>query len=370
MTEPLTVLLVEDNPGDARLIEEMLDDASETPTVPEDAPSEFDLDHATTLEAGLDLLDERSFDLVLLDLGLPDSDGIESLERLLDETDTVPVIVLTGRPEEDLGIEAVRRGAQDYLVKGEVRLEAFAQAIQYAIERTKTQEELERRTRELAILNQLMRHDIKNDISLVVGRGHELSEYVDPRGEELLAEVITAANHVLQLTRTIGETVEAITDEGETELRPIDPVGVVEREVSKARGLYGETAVTVEGDLPEVRVEADQLLSAVVGNLLSNALLYTRGDPDVRVSVEADQEVVRLRVADNGPGVPDEQKNLIFGEGESGVESQGTGIGLYLVDQLVKQYGGRVWVEDNEPTGAVFTVELTRASPPAAESGG
>jgi signal transduction histidine kinase len=355
------VLMVEDNPGDARLVEELLVEAEAYVRGPDGDERTVDLTHETTLADGIAHLDVATVDVVLLDLGLPDAEGMETLDRML-EAASAPVIVLTGRPESDLGIEAVRHGAQDYLVKGEVRPARFAHAIQYAIERTKTQRELRQRTQELAILNQLMRHDIKNDISLVVGRGHELTEYVEPRGEKLLAEVLTAANHVLQLTRTIGDTVETVTDESGTDLRPVDPGEVVTQQVEKARQLYGEDAVTVAGELPDVRVEADELLSAVVGNLLSNALLYTHDEADVTVSLVVDDDVVRLRVADTGPGVPDDQKDRIFGEGERGLEGQGTGIGLYLVDQLVDGYDGRVWVEDNEPTGAVFVVELVRVS--------
>ncbi|WP_254829371.1 hybrid sensor histidine kinase/response regulator [Haloglomus salinum] len=356
MSDGLDVLLVEDNPGDARLIRELLDEASTE--VLDGRP--VAVEHATELADGLERAESSRSDLVLLDLGLPDSVGMSTLERMLDATDDVPVIVLTGRPESDLGVEAVSRGAQDYLVKGEIQVEELGHAVQYAIERARTQRELRHRTQELAILNQLMRHDIKNDISLVVGRGHELTEYVDPRGEELLAELITAANHVLQLTRTVGDTVEAVAHDEQADLEAVDVGRVVEQQVGKARKLYGEDAVAVEGELPGAEVAADDLLSAVVGNLLSNALLYTSDDPDVRVSVVAAEETVTIRVADNGPGVPDEQKELIFGQGTQGVESQGTGIGLYLVDQLVRGYEGDVWVEDNEPTGAVFVVELDR----------
>ena len=358
MTEPLTVLLVEDNPGDARLIREQLADAS-GPVLDERG---VEAEHAETLNEALGRIDEHEPDLVLLDLGLPDSDGMTTLERVLDVTEGVPVLVLTGRPESDLGVEAVRRGAQDYLAKGNIQVDTLGRAVQYAIERTKTQRQLRRRTEELAILNQLMRHDIKNDISLVVGRGHELAEYVDPRGEELLAELVTAANHVLQLTRTVGDTVEAVADEGSPALEPIAVDRIIRQQVRKARQLYGEDTIVVEGEPPDVAVAADELLSAVVGNLLSNALLYTSDDPEVRVSAVVGGETVTIRVADNGPGVPDERKERIFGQGARGVESGGTGIGLYLVDQLVDGYDGDVWVEDNDPSGAVFVVELDRAS--------
>jgi signal transduction histidine kinase len=76
---------------------------------------------------------------------------------------------------------------------------------------------------------------------------------------------------------------------------------------------------------------------------------------------------VTVRIADNGPGVPDERKESVFGKGEKGLESDGTGIGTYLVKTLVSRYSGTVWVEDNEPRGAVFVVELLRAEGNAAD---
>jgi signal transduction histidine kinase len=81
----------------------------------------------------------------------------------------------------------------------------------------------------------------------------------------------------------------------------------------------------------------------------------------VTLSATEREETVVVRIADNGPGVPDHRKEAIFGEGEAGLDSSGTGIGLYLVESLVDSYGGDVWVEDNDPEGAVFVVELPRA---------
>ena len=79
------------------------------------------------------------------------------------------------------------------------------------------------------------------------------------------------------------------------------------------------------------------------------------------VSCAEQSETVRVTIADNGPGIPDEQKRTVFGKGEKGVDSPGTGIGLYLVETLVDQFGGDVWIEDNDPKGSVFVVELPKA---------
>jgi signal transduction histidine kinase len=120
------------------------------------------------------------------------------------------------------------------------------------------------------------------------------------------------------------------------------------------------------------------MLSSVFRNLLSNAVQHNDSDhPTVEITCDQQREMVELRFADDGPGVPDDRKELRFGKGEQSLDSEGTGIGLYLVNQLVSNYGGDVWVEDRDgrspsrnrtqsgderPTGAVFVVRLPTAN--------
>jgi PleD family two-component response regulator len=133
MNNHLKILLIEDNAGDARLIQEMLKDIE---------TASFESEWVSSLSAGLKRLSEIHFDALLLDLGLPDSKGIETLEQLLSQAPEVPVIVLTGLADEMIGIEAVHKGAQDYLVKGPVSSDLLVRAIRYAIERKRLISEL------------------------------------------------------------------------------------------------------------------------------------------------------------------------------------------------------------------------------------
>jgi DNA-binding response OmpR family regulator len=109
--QPIRVVLVEDNPGDARLIGEMLSEVDF---------ARFDLEWVDRLEPALQRLSVDSTDLVLLDLGLPDSQGIGTLTRVLSQAPRLPVIVLTSLDDRDLAVQAIREGAKDYLVKGKV----------------------------------------------------------------------------------------------------------------------------------------------------------------------------------------------------------------------------------------------------------
>lgn len=128
------VLLIEDNLGDAELIREMLRGTpgfTVRPEVEED------------LSSGLARLGQEYFDLVLLDLGLPDSQGVETLVRVNSDTPGIPIVVLTATADEDLGTELIRRGAQDYLVKGRLDNDLLIRSLRYAMERNRLRLELD-----------------------------------------------------------------------------------------------------------------------------------------------------------------------------------------------------------------------------------
>ena len=131
--KPIKVLLIEDNPGDARLIRELLSDAN---------MASFQVEVAKKLSDGLEALSARRFDVILLDLSLPDSSGLNTLVKVHSQAQKVAIIVLTGLSDEALAVEAVRKGAQDYLVKGQIDENLLSRAILYAIERKQVEEAL------------------------------------------------------------------------------------------------------------------------------------------------------------------------------------------------------------------------------------
>lgn len=124
----INVLLIEDNPGDVRIIKELLGEAKEL---------KFNLHSAENLLKGLTYITESSFDIILLDLTLPDSSGIETLKRMLEHDSKYPIIVLTGTNDLQLAIQAVKVGAQDYLVKGQIEINQLIRSIFHAIDRHK-----------------------------------------------------------------------------------------------------------------------------------------------------------------------------------------------------------------------------------------
>jgi signal transduction histidine kinase len=163
LSDSIRVLIVEDNAGDARLIREHLADGLSL---------RFAVEWANRLSGGLQRLDEGGVDVVLLDLGLPDSQGLDTFAKLADRAPDVPVVVLTGLDDEALAVEALRKGAQDYLAKQDVSGATLARVLRYAIERHRLLADLEERTRELQSSEVRLRQVIEGNVDgiLVVDR--------------------------------------------------------------------------------------------------------------------------------------------------------------------------------------------------------
>ena len=214
----------------------------------------------------------------------------------------------------------------------------------------------------LEILNGVIRHDIRNEIQLIEGHAEILEPHVEGEATKHLETILNSADDVVELTRTTRDLTEVML-ESDRSTEPVSLAATLSEQLDAVRSTYPDAEVTVDGSLPTVFVLADELLESVFRNLLKNAIQHNRKDePRVTVSAAVDDDEAVVRVADNGPGIPDGQKEEIFGRGEKGLESAGAGVGLYLVRSLVEGYGGRVWVEDNDPDGSVFIVKLLLAN--------
>jgi DNA-binding NarL/FixJ family response regulator len=135
MSTSVNILLVEDNPGDALLVRELLKEVSSFPYV---------LVHAETLAKAAEILGQSPLDVVLLDFSLPDGQGMRLIQSVADADPDVPIVIFTGLDDENVGLEAVREGAQDYLVKGQIDGRVLIRTIRHAIERKRMQIEREK----------------------------------------------------------------------------------------------------------------------------------------------------------------------------------------------------------------------------------
>lgn len=229
---------------------------------------------------------------------------------------------------------------------------------QDATDRKRFEQTLKSQRDNLEVLNQMLRHDIRNELQLVVGRAELLREHVPEDGPDHVDTIATAARDAVALTHTAQNLSEAMLN-SESSLQPMLLSTVLREEIDDVASGFEDAAIRVKGDIPDIKVAADEMLNSVFQNLLRNAIQHNhKARPQVTVSTARDDGSVVVKVADDGPGIPDALKSEIFTHGEKGLESDGTGIGTYLVKTLVERYGGDVWIDDNEPEGTIFSVQL------------
>ncbi len=222
---------------------------------------------------------------------------------------------------------------------------------------------LNKRNKELVLLNQIVRHDICNDMMVALAWGRELRNHVSQEANTMLDRVIRTTQHTVELTETLRDFLNSIETEDESELTPTDLQRTLHDTIDRRREAYPDAEFSGWDSIPAVEVWATPLLSCVFRNLLNNAIQHnSKGKSRIEISAELSDETVIIRIADNGPGIPVDQRDVVFGRGEKGLKSAGSGVGLYLVDTLMTQFGGDVWIEANEPTGAVFVITLSRVT--------
>ncbi|MFB6121294.1 MAG: ATP-binding protein [Halobacteriaceae archaeon] len=215
--------------------------------------------------------------------------------------------------------------------------------------------ERRRRERELAILNRVLRHDVRNDASVILGRLDEVANHDD--GEHAALDgARRAAEHVVELTAAAGEyAADGDADECEAHLESL-----LEREVGVAREAYPDAEFEVE-TLPDATVAGNRLLASAFRNALHNAVQHNdAATPRVTVTGDATPSTVCVRVTDNGPGISDAVRGRLFEDGARGPDSTGTGMGLSLGREVVSDLGGRVRVEGGESGGTTVCIELPR----------
>ncbi len=360
--EHIKVLLVEDNPDDAELIRLSLRRIRDINVKLQWSPS---------LSSALDKLSSEKFDIVLTDLGLPESRGIESFLKLHAQYSTVPVIVLTGLSDERLAVQAVRSGAQDYLVKGEVDSASLLKAIRYSVERQRLLTELENKLNEIKRLEKerksilsMFAHDIKNAIipslwifrKILSGKTRNLEENVAAANDSLVT-----AEHLL-------EDFMVFSRFENKEYRPAksdcDVEALVIKQIEDARLRADRKNVRVECSLAEHTspVAADKrMVQRVIANLLQNAVNYTNSGGTVTLTVEGSGKQVLFEVQDTGIGIPDNHIPFIFDAFYRVKYDQGgTGLGLAIARTIVEAHGGEIWVESTAGKGSRFSFTLPK----------
>jgi signal transduction histidine kinase len=231
----------------------------------------------------------------------------------------------------------------------------FGVGIGFLYENAREEAERARDAREaMSFTNSMLRHDVLNGLQIMQGHA-ELVETVD---DERLEESGQALTKQVDSLRGLIEEVQAVSDVllEDAESRPVDLVPILTDAADTARESFAES--TVELDLPStLEAEGTPALKPVFTNLLNNAAQHTPGETRIRVSARREGDRIVVRVADDGPGVPIDQRERIFARGVTADGGDG-GLGLHIVDTILDRVGGDIHVEDSDLGGAAFVVDL------------
>ncbi len=372
MTEHIIrILLVEDSPIAARLISLLLKEG-----MPE---GEYQLFQNSNLTDAIRTTAEKDIHLVLLHLGLPESQGLDTFKTFFTQFPYIPVIVLTGNEDKSLALKAVREGAQDYLVKGEVHSSLLARSIFYAVERGRlqhekmlNQEKLKKYSEELEVLNatkdkffSILAHDLKSPFNAFIGITDILAEDIDILDKEQIKSFVLDINRSAHSQFKLLENLLAWAQmqRGLMKFEPIElEINTVINDVFQ---LYLDNAM--EKDLKLINetplgktIKADHnMLYLLLRNLVYNAIKFTNPGGEIRVGENATSGFSEIYVADSGVGInPSSLSKMFRIESQSTTlgtaHEKGTGLGLVLCKDMVEKNGGTIRVSSEVGVGTTF----------------
>lgn len=379
-TAAIRLLLVEDSGLQALAIQKELAECE---------GGRYAVELKASLAEGLDRVVRDGVDIVLLDLSLPDSQGLETFMELSARAPALPVVILTAAADDALATAALRAGAQDYLVKGQIDSRALSRAIRYAIERKRLEESLwkarrelelrvEERTSllrkansELALFASAATHELREPLRKIVGWGDLLErrcgEALGEAGRGLLHQMRQAAGRQGELIDSLRELTRV-----STQGRPLERVeldSVVGEIAAEMAPLFASAGGRLEVErLPALRADRLQM-HQLFQNLLSNAFKYRKKEEAPFVAVRCrflGATAVEIDVEDNGIGFEQKYAERIFepfqrlhGRGTY----EGTGMGLAICARIVARHGGSLSARSEPGKGSTFSVTLPLVEP-------
>ncbi len=408
---PISILSIEDNDRDFYVLEYYLS---------EGLAESYRIQRARSLDESMRILKAAElaenlmeggtgFDIVFLNLGLPDSQGAETFEQIKRHAPTIPIIILSAETDNQFAIELVQQGAQDFLIKHSLSANLLPRAIYYAIERKRSINEqenlnraLRRMTEELksAQMQVIQAEKLDSLGRLAAGVAHEVRNplgavqmgisYLLQRQETLqdpgIGFALTEMEKAVRRANGIIQGMLNYAREDIMNLQRYCPNRLVEESVKFVQYELNRANVEIrfdmDGDIPQIQVDT-QRMNQVLINLISNSIQAMKDGGVVTVTtrsgkmgkaerdeglrdhlrLRSDETVVFISIRDTGPGVPPSKIHRIFEPFfTTKPTGQGTGLGLSVVDRIIQLHRGHIHVENvSDPTGLRTTIALKSA---------
>lgn len=375
-SSPIQVLLIEDDPGDAQLLRELL--------AGEKNPS-FHVRHVGSLKEGLAHLAVGRVDVVLLDISLPDSTGLPTASRLHQQFPLVPIVVLTGLDDDTVALELVRNGAQDYLVKGHVDGNILSRVMRYAIERKRSEESLRKayaqlqatqtelvQAEKLAALGRFssgIAHEVKNPLGVVLGGVEFLERRLSGADSETKVALEKVKESILRADMILQGLLQ-FARPSQPMVQPVEVKELIEDSLQllKYKGPLRDIQVEVEAVSAQMVFHAEKnQIQQVLFNLLVNAVeampqggkLTVRTEASAKEICGVEPPLCVIEVADTGNGIaPEDIQRLFEPFFTTKHDQKGIGLGLATSKMIVENHAGKLVIQSQQGKGTRARVIL------------
>lgn len=353
MSSSLTVLIVDDDEDDFFLTAEYL----------KGIPGQsFDISWASSYDQALQLFFTQHFDLCFLDYMLGVRTGLDLVTVIRDLGIRVPIILLTGKGNTQVDVQAIRSGVSDYLEKNELDSKKLERSIRYTLERSKAAQDL-LRAEKLAATGRFMRtlgHEIRNPLTNIdLAVGQLLSENKDPELGDYLEIIERNSKRIGQLVTTLLQA----SNPGQLSQQTINLNELLEQTLEMAADRIALKNLQLfkdyPADLPEIEADAEKLKIALLNIIMNGVEIMEAGRGELHIRTTLFPKQVGIVIQDNGPGIRPELQNRIF-EPYFSNKANGVGLGLAGALSIVQLHGGNIEVYSLEGQGATFTVWLKR----------
>ena len=380
MNPALRVLLVDDTPSDRFAVRRALD---------RDEEQVWALEAMSSAEEALARISVDPPDVVLVDFKLPGMTGLDMLRELCAKgrAPLPALVMLTGRGNERVAVDAMKSGAQDYLVKDTYSAERLRHCLKAAVDTVRMVRELEERRAQtelaeraareaLAVRDELFSlatHDLKGPLQIMTLNAQLLQRQFAK--SELGAAQASRLEHITRAAHRMGELIDQFLDATRSEEKPLDrePMDLLALVRSKVHALEasGRHRFVLHLDGGDYSGHWDtRAMERVLENLLGNAVKYSAEGTTVTVTLDAESSTPRghvsIQVTDEGMGIPSDDLPFVFERFRRGRNVSpgvtGSGVGLASARRLVELHGGTIHVESQEGRGATFIVRLPRGA--------
>jgi len=373
------ILIVDDSEGDRYLYKNFLSRCV--------SDADYQLWETDNGEEGLRLYHELEPDCILLDYLLPDMNGMDFLHRLSEVSPIMPVVVLTGHGNEQIAVDTLKIGAQDYISKSDVTAEALCRAVANTISRAELMKKVSNQNEELLSAKEraeqadkakseflaTMSHEVRTPMNGIIGMAELLGMTgLDEKQRQYVNSIQSSGEVLLTIINDILDFSKIEAKELHLEECPVELGDVLTEIIQMMGGRACENRVELILNWPKDQmlpcIEADPVrLRQIFINIIGNAIKFTK-DGHVKINIinrhqDANSVTIRFEVEDTGIGIPEDKVGKIFGEftqvdSSTTREYGGTGLGLTICKKLVEMMGGEIGVESEFGKGSLFWFEI------------